>query len=197
MPANTKNVIFREDGTILVKNVIASYPHVFEPWGKDPGDKKKFSIRALIPKDTHADDVKALQQMCVGILKENNKGERIPADKYFLRDGDLTGKPEDEGRWYIAASEDTKPHVIGRNPKIILKPEDDLIYPGAIVNVLIRPWWQNNNYGKRINANLLGVQFVDKGERIAGAARPAAEDAFGDISEEFGGDEGFDDDIPF
>lgn len=182
------NVKIREDGTIVVMNAILSYPHLFKAWARNPNEKAKFSARFLLPKDTHAECINIIKQQCIKILKENNKGEKIPADKYFLRDGDLTGKPEDEGRYYIAASEDTRPNVIDRD-KSPLTEEDDKMYPGAIVNVLIRPWWQNNNYGKRINANLLMVQFVAKGERIAGAARPDVDDVFDEISDEFGGDD--------
>jgi hypothetical protein len=48
-------------------------------------------------------------------------------------------------------------------------------------------WTQNNSYGKRVNANLLGVQFYKDGEPFA-AGEIAGDDDF----EDFGSDDDFD-----
>ncbi|MDQ9777799.1 DUF2815 family protein, partial [Acinetobacter baumannii] len=42
-------------------------------------------------------------------------------------------------------------------------------------------WCQDNNYGKRINASLRGVQFLKDGEAFAGGGI-ASEDDFEDLS---------------
>ena len=34
-----------------------------------------------------------------------------------------------------------------------------MIYGGCWVNILVRPWFQNNKYGKRVNAGVVAVQF--------------------------------------
>ena len=46
MSTNTTNLVFREDGCILIKNVRLSYPHLFKAWAKNP-DKEtpKYSGR--------------------------------------------------------------------------------------------------------------------------------------------------------
>lgn len=186
MSTNTANLIFREDGCILIKNVRLSYPHLFKAWAKNP-DKEtpKYSGRFLMDKKTHAADIKALGQHVAKLMQEHFKG-RIPADKLFMRDGAGTAKPEQEDSWLIAASESRRPDVINRD-KSRLNEEDDIVYAGCFVNVLIRPWAQSNIHGKRLNANLLAVQFVRDGERF-GAERPDVDEAFSDVSGDFDDD---------
>ena len=189
MSTNTNQLQFREDGCILIRNVRLSYPHLFKAWSKNPEkDKAKFSGRFLLGKKTHTAEIKALKQYLAEMMQEHFKG-KIPLDKLFMRDGAGTAKPEQEDSWYIAASEDRKPEVIHRDPKIKIAEEDDIVYAGCFVNVLIRPWVQSNVHGKRINANLLAVQFVKEGERF-GAERPDTGEAFGDISGDFEDDDG-------
>jgi hypothetical protein len=184
-PANTPNVTFRDDGCIQVRNVRLSYPHLFKPWGMNEGDDKKYSAKFLLDKKTHAADIKALGGHIAALQQEAFKG-RIPNDKLFLRDGDQEGKDTSAGQWVIAASESKRPDVINRD-KTRINEDDDIVYPGCFVNVLIRPWSQNNKFGKRINANLLAVQFVRDGERFSGIERPDTDTAFDDISGEFDG----------
>jgi hypothetical protein len=197
MSNNTANVIFREDGCILVKNVRLSYPHLFKKWGLNDGDTKKFSAKFHMDKKTHAADVKALGQHLSKMMTETFKG-RIPNDKLFLRDGATMGKDDLEGQWVISASEDKAPDVINRD-KSRINEDDDIVYAGCYVNVLLRPWAQNNKFGKRINANLLAVQFVKDGERFSGIERPDTDEAFDEIPEDFEGDgeEGGEGDDPF
>lgn len=187
MPKNTTNVIFRDDGCILIKMVRLSYPHLFQKWGMNEGDKKKYSAKFLLDKKTHGEDIKALGAHLVAMMQEAFKG-RIPNDKLFLRDGAQSGKEDMEGYFVISASEDKAPDVINRD-KSRINEDDDIVYAGCYVNVLLRPWVQKNQFGKRINANLHAVQFVKDGERFSGIERPDTDEAFGDISEEFGDDE--------
>ncbi len=191
------NIVFREDGTILVKNVRGSYLHLFEPWGMEGDKKKSYSGKFLLDKKTHAAEIKALGQHINKLAIDAFKA-KLATDKVFMRDGDDSGKPEQEGNWVISASDSkTRPSVINRDKSPIVE-ADDIVYSGCYVNVLIRPWVQNNpQYGKRSNANLLAVQFVRDGERFAGNERPAIDEVFGDVSGEFGDDAGDDGDDPF
>ena len=60
-------------------------------------------------------------------------------------------------------------------------------YAGCYVNAVIELWFQNNGFGKRVNANLLGVQFFKDGEPFGDNAGASADDfdAFGDDDDEF------------
>lgn len=179
----SSNLVFREDGSILVKMVRGSYLHVFKKWGMNEGDDKKFSGKFLLDRGTHSADIKALGQYLVKMQTEAFKG-RIPNDKLFLRDGIDTNKDDMKPYWIISASESKAPDIINRD-KSRINEEDDIVYSGCYVNVLIRPWAQNNKFGKRINANLLAVQFVKDGERFSGIDRPDIDDVFDDVSSEF------------
>jgi hypothetical protein len=53
--------------------------------------------------------------------------------------------------------------VIGRKMEAI-GPDDGIVYAGCYVNATIRLWGQDNQYGKRINAQLRAIQFVKKGD---------------------------------
>jgi hypothetical protein len=177
------NVVLRSDGVLVVSNVRLSYPHLFKPWAKNPEkETPKYSGRFLLDKTTQAEDIKALQKHIKGLMEEYFKG-RIKNDALFFRDGGDTGKPEQENMWLIAANEERPPQLLNRNKKPV-KESDDLLYAGAYVNVMIRPWKQTNVHGKRINANLLAVQYVKEGERF-GAERPDASEAFDEVEGDF------------
>ena len=211
MTANTTNITYREDGTILIKNVRLSYPHLFHPWSQNDFDdngkpaKKKFSASLILPVKTHKDDIIALkkhiEEMAVAAFKS-----KLSPERYCCRDGNLNGKEEYAKSWYVAASQtaDRAPKVVDRNPKKAVTEESNTVYAGCKVNVLVRPWTQNNQAGgKRVNMNLLTVQFVEDDEPFGDGMAPPAEDTFDDISGDFpdevsGDDLGLgDDDAPF
>ena len=184
----SSKVKINEDGTIQVKDVRLSYPHLFTPWNQEEGKPKKYAGRFILPKSTHGPEIKVLQNHLVELQKEYFKA-RIPLANMFLRNGDDLGRPEYEGAWYIAASETIRPQVVGKRREV-LDESDDVVYGGCFVNVLIRPWKQDNKHGKKINANLIAVQFVRDGERF-GQARPDINEHFEDEDGEGGsGDDG-------
>lgn len=177
------NVVLRSDGCILVKGVRLSYPHLFKAWAKNPEkETPKYSGKFLMDKKSHAADIKALGAHINKLMQEHFKG-RIPTNMLFMRDGAGSAKPEQEECWLLSASESRRPDVINRD-KSRVNEEDDIVYAGCYVNVLLRPWAQANQHGKRINANLLAVQFVKDGERF-GAERPDVDSAFDDVSGDF------------
>lgn len=183
-----------DNGKIIVKNAILSYPNIFEPYkGDNAGAKPKYSARFRLAKETHLEELKALMahihKLCVKELKT-----KIPADRLCLQNGANTGKDEDVGNFILSASESRRPVVYDADGKTTLSIEDaeDKIYAGATVNVVIALWIQNNKYGKRCNANLLAIQFVKATPRI-GREIPDTSDDFESVSDSF--DDDFGDDI--
>ena len=75
----------------------------------------------------------------------------------------------------IKASTKRRPIVINRDKSPITE-DDGIIYPGCYVNAIIEVWAQNNAWGKRVNANLLGVQFVADGEPFGSGVSASADD---------------------
>lgn len=170
-----KNAIWYTDGCVRIDNAIASYPHLDKPWKKNEKDREKYSLTGLLPKETHDEAKKVLVEMINTLLADAKMG-KIGAEHKFCRNGDGEDgplKPETEGMWIVKASEnpDRAPKVRDERTKI-MTPAEILkrIYAGCRVNMLIRPWAQNNEFGKKINANLIAVQFVGEGTRIGEAA---------------------------
>lgn len=77
----------------------------------------------------------------------------------------------------------------GRNERLERETQG-VIYGGCWVNMIVDLWAQDNQWGKRINAQLAGIQFVKDGDAFGGG-RPADEDEFETVEVE-GSD--FDDD---
>lgn len=177
------------DGSVLVENVRCSYPHVFKPSAFEGGEPS-FSIKLLVPKaKSHAAVLALLNKHMDGLCAEA-KMKRPPADKLFLRDGDESDKAENENAWTISAREKRRPAVRGPDRAVWGSEDADKMYGGCWVNCLIRPWVQNNQFGKRVNANLIAVQFVRDDEAFGEGRISDAEidETFGDVE---------DNDVPF
>ncbi len=80
----------------------------------------------------------------------------------------------------LNASNKARPLVLDRD-KTPLTAADGKPYSGSYMNVSLEIWAQDNNFGKRINATLKGVQFVGDGDSFGGGA-PASPDDFEDLA---------------
>ena len=171
-----------EGGIIKILNVRASYPHLDRPYAGDDGGEPKFSIVGLADKATHQE----VKEACVEViddLKKANKNAKVAKDKLFIKNGDDSDKEECEGMWTISARETKRPKVRDGNGDLLEVDEiADTIYPGCYVDIIIRPWFQDNSYGKRVNANLLSVKFRDDGEQF-GEGRIDDDDLWDDDDE--------------
>lgn len=185
------NAALRSDGTVRISNVRFSYPHLDKPYKKE-GDAgvAKYGLVALLPKDTHKAAKKLLEDVIADVMKEN-KIKALAADKKFLRDGDESDKEEHNGHWTVSAREERRPilkEMDAEGELTLVEPEDakETFYGGCWGSILIRPWFQNNKHGKRVNAGL------------SAATKKADDDSFGEgrISEE-DVDEAFSDDDEF
>ena len=75
-----------------------------------------------------------------------------------------------------------RPTVVDRD-RSPLTAQDGKPYSGSYVNVIIDVWAQDNSYGKRINAQLQGVQFVRDGEAFSGGGTSADASDFDEIAD--------------
>ena len=160
---------------IKLQNVRLSFPSLFRK-AQFQGEETKYEGTFMLHKEQHADTIKEIQRAIDKAIKENLKGAKLPADKICLKDGDESGRDEYEGHYTIKASNGKRPKVIDRD-KSPLSEDDGKPYSGCYVNAVIELWAQNNGYGKRINANLLGVQFAKDGEPFA-SGEIASDDDF-------------------
>ena len=74
-----------------------------------------------------------------------------------------------------------KPLVLDRNrqPGSV---EQGTVYSGCYVNARVAFWAQDNKFGRRINCQILGVQFVKDGDSFGGGMRASVDD-FDDLGD--------------
>lgn len=114
-----------------------------------------------------------------------------------LYDGDTKEYDGYKGMWVLATHNKTKPAVANRKGESVLPGEDEFPFSGSYGRLSGTFWTQDNQFGKQINVNLRGVQFMKKGDAFgAGAINPedefdAVEDveSTGDEDSPFGKDE--------
>lgn len=167
-----------EDGAYRLDNVRLSYPHLFEPWGKKPTDVKKYSATGIIDPKTHKDAIKTLLEDFKA-LGQAELGIKIGRDMLCLRDGTDSGKEEQEGMWVLRTSETKRPSVRNTDMTPLIE-EDNVVYAGCRVHILFRPWVQDNEWGKRVNAGLIGIKFHLDDEAFSSTAPVDVDEAFDD-----------------
>ena len=186
--------ILYSDGTIRIDFVRFSYPHLKRAHKKE-GDagEAKFSLTSLLMKKTHKAAHALINERMDELLAEN-KIKKLGADKKFLRDGDESDREEHEGAWTLSAREARRPPLRDRrNEPVEPDDVDEVFRPGFWGTVLVRPWFQNNKHGKRLNAGLSSVQMIMKDEEF-GEGR-LSEDDLDDTFESYDDDDdGYDDD---
>jgi hypothetical protein len=173
---------------IALANVRLAFPVLFEAKTVNGEGEPAFSASFLIPPDHPA--VKQINDAAETIGKEKwgakwpqVKKEMVAKDRLPLHDGDAKSSYTGfEGMMYVSARNKTRPLVIDRD-KSPLNQSDGRPYAGCYVNASIELWAQDNNYGKRINASLRGVQFFKDGEAFAGGGA-ASDDEFEDLGTE-------------
>lgn len=190
MPTTTSDVI-------KLPNVRLSFPELTKPKAFQEGQTPKFQATFLI--DPSSKDGAALIKKLRGEIQDllvNHYGSADKVPKGFkpcLKDNAKEEKEYAgyEGMWFVSSNNTVRPGLAGRDPRIPLNQEDidRMFYPGAVVNATITLWVQDNQYGKRVNANLRGIQFVKDGERLGGVAPVEAENEFDivEVDDEFDG----------
>jgi hypothetical protein len=170
---------------IRLENVRLAFPNLFEPKAAKAGQKAKYSAAFIFPKDHPAVAVIRDAMVEVAKAKWGDKWESIyaglrAADKLAVHDGDAKAEYGGyAGNLFVNASNEVRPLVLGGGPdgKAPLSASDGKPYSGCYVNGLVELWAQAHaEHGKRINASLMGVQFVKDGERLSGGATAAADD---------------------
>ena len=168
---------------IKLPNVRLSFPSVFHK-AQFNGQETKFEATFLLSKTEHAALIDQIKEAIKGKVAGDLKGAKLGADKICLRDGDETEYEGYAGHMSLKASNKKRPMVLNKD-KTPLTEDDNVIYGGCYVNAIVELWAQNNEYGKRINANLLGLQFVKDGESFGGGSS-ASTDEFDEVEVEDG-----------
>ena len=187
-----ENARLYSDGSVLVENVRLSYPHALVPQsgGVDKVTGKaippSYSATGLLDKKTHGQAMRLLKRLIDEILAE--KKVSVKADFKFLRDGNASGKDDYLNQWTVSAREkETRPpsvrDVDGRTK--LGKSDAEKLYGGCWGNILLKPWFQNNSLGKRVNANLIAIQIIPAKGRDNTALGEATRPSEDEIDETF------------
>lgn len=164
---------------INLPSVRLSFPSLFQTAAFNGESTGKYEATFILDKEEHADVIAKIQKGIKELEKELKK--QLPADKLCLKDGDDQEREEFHGKMTIKASTKKRPLVINRDRTPITE-DDSIIYAGCYVNAIVSLWPQNNSYGKRVNAQLDGVQFVRDGEQFGDAG--VSVDAFDAFAED-------------
>lgn len=183
---------------VKLENVRIAFPALFKPQAIGDGEPA-FGARFIIPPKHPA--VKLLDEAIEAVAKEKWKDKAPAIVAKIIKDGnccflkadytDKNGEAYDgfEGQYALGARSAAKPLVIDRD-KSPLTEADGRPYAGCYVVAQVDIWPQDNGYGRRINAQLAGVQFYKDGDAFTGG-RPADPDDFDsleDVGEEDGAD---------
>lgn len=177
---STKSKLIKhEDGTFTIKNVRLSYPSLFRATAMEEGQVPKFKATFLLPADTHESEIAELNAIIEAKYKGELKVKKLGTDKLCFRDGDEHKNEEYHGHYYLTASDAKRPGVLDETNTPTAE-EDDCVYAGCWVHARIGLWAQNNKWGQRINANLIGVKKYKDDEAFSGVSRPALDEMFAD-----------------
>jgi hypothetical protein len=175
-----------------------AFPALFKPKAVEKGGKEKYSAAIAIDPSNKA-VVAALDAAVKHVAaakwpgkndEGKNKADVILAELHkkgkvgFKKeprtnaDGEVYDGFED--MFSLNASSDAAPTVLDAD-KTPLGEKSGRPYGGCYVVMNVEAWAQDNDYGRRINFTLRGVQFAKAGDAFGGGA-PASEDEFEDIS---------------
>lgn len=179
----------KDPGIITLPAVRLSFPHLFTPHAMKSPDggaeqEPKFSATFLFDNNEHGALLDRIDAMIDRLALDEFK--KKVGFKRCLRDGNEKSELEGygDGRSFITASNKARPGVVDRRLNPIAE-SDGIIYAGCYVNATIRLWVQNNNWGKRVNAQLRAVQFLKDGDSF-GAGPVDATQEFEAIDEQVG-----------
>lgn len=181
---------------IKLKNVRLSFARLWKPKAFQDGQDPRFEATFLLDPTnaTHAATINEIKAAASKMIKESG----LDARSFKLCFGRGDEKPYDgwAGMVYLASNNKTRPTVVDRNRNPVAEGDAQAPYSGCYVNASITLWLQNNQYGKRINANLRAVQFSEKGEAF-GVQAARAEEEFEALGDAPAGATAGDDDLPF
>lgn len=154
---------------VKLEGVRLSFPDLFE--AKSINDSEpKFACSLLLDKEADSEQIAGLKSHIWNLMKAKwgadeskalIKKRKISTCLHEGAEKDYDGY--DESNMFVTTSSKTRPHVVDRARAPLTK-EDSIPYAGCYVNAVIILWVQDNQWGKKVNAEIKGVQFVKDGE---------------------------------
>lgn len=170
---------------IRLNNVRLAFPNIFEPQVSEDGKSSYGAALLFAPDHPQVKDIHAAIAS-VAADKWGAKADAMlkqikAADKTALHNGDTKAQYAGyEGNLFVNARNPVRPTAVDTD-KTPLQQSDGRLYAGCYVNAVLEFWAQDNKFGKRINATLMGVQFYRDGDAFSGGGA-ASDDEFDDVS---------------
>lgn len=176
---------------VKIRRARLSFPRLWEPKAFQEGQKARYEATFLLdPSDkVHQATIESISNVVSELAAEAypNAKER---EKFLKVYKSSFGPAEDLDKDYdgyegmfVLPSHNTQAPVVIDKDKSPLGEGSGRPYAGCYVNGSVSFWLQDNQYGKRINVNLRGVQFVEDGEAF-GAGSVNADEEFDDESDD-------------
>jgi len=163
----------QQDTIVRLDNVRIAFPALFKAEQVGNKGKPAFSATFLMTPEHPALDKLKQGIKDVAVEKWGDEAAEIlqqlvASDRVCLRNGNTKANYDGfAGNMFVSARGYVRPLVINQDKSALLE-EDGKPYSGCFVNAQVSIWAQSNQYGKRINAQLGGVQFLSDGESFGG-----------------------------
>ena len=179
---------------IFLSNVRLSFPHLVEPHSAIAGGVKKYSADFIMPPDNPGIQQFMAQYMALAVAKwgENANAvmQMIQADRKLRCYGAGNDKVDKKtfkpysgyaDQVYISANKDQMPQMIAGDGKPVeagntmaYQSLARKMYGGCRVNAAIKPWVQENSFGRGIRCDLIALQFAADDEAFGEGAADAS-----------------------
>lgn len=174
-------------GHIIMKRVRVSFPHLwdFPQFSDGPG---KAGCVLLFPAG-HPDEAK-IRAGIDAMTKTDFGGVRLPSQKICLTEPGESGRPEYEDWLSMSATAKANklPVVMAADGRSRVQTAAQCqIYAGCYVNAKVQLWAQKSaQWGKRINCELIAIQFAGDGEPLS-SGHVSEEEAMAGFADELEG----------
>jgi hypothetical protein len=173
-----------QNPNLHIPNVRLSYFFGHQPYTGDDPLKPNFGTHLLMQPDHPSIPAIKAAQRAVAVAMWGDEADAVMAqlqakDRLVLHNGTIS-KPGNEaykGMIYVSANSGKKRFTIVDADRTPLAESSGRPYSGCWANAIIQVWAQQNKFGRGINAQICGVQFVKHGDAFGGG-RVAAADEF-------------------
>lgn len=174
---------------VTLTNVRLAFANLFEPKQVQGQGDLRFSACFIL--EPGSPNAKAVEAALTETATEKWKDKGIEIARKLFEDNRVCylRKPKTdkngaiyqgfEDSYSISAANKARPTIVNRDRSPLVA-ADGKPYSGCYVNVVLEVWGQDNQWGRRINATLKGVQFMSDSDAFGGGT-PVNADAFADL----------------
>ena len=180
-----------KDNNLLITNVRLSYAFLYSPYKGEDGSQSYCTHLIFERNHPQLPAINQAIRRAAATVWKDQAEVQLKAlkaqQRLCVKEGDVA-KPGIEayaGKLFMSSSSKVRPRIVATISGINQEVDQDhefAPYSGCIANVMVNVWAQSNKYGKRINAQLMGVQFVRHEERLSGGGRVASVNEFAIIA---------------